>query len=404
AVDMALPPELFDDIIRHTRHHTPTILACALVRRSWLPSSRHHHFANRVVLLHARNIATFVELIASPHATIRGYVRHLNLWGLELSSRKLARFTFEPPSQNDEETETWIDRHPAIITALAHDLPTVESLAFGDLSWDSLKPATQAVFYSKFRALATLELRSSAFDFTSDVVELISSKPALRKLHLLDVAWSPDPGSDHHILDQFPVPQGLDSLRLTDCYQRDILDWMVSRHPVPAVRYLQLGRVQPPDAPSIGRFLKLLGPELKTLQFEFSSLDAGGDAESFFFSVDLVHNTSLHTISVHKFVNESIYQFSRPVAWILKVLSRAQNLTQLFLGITLADPEEFYPPEDPIDWTELDCVLSGCPKLRMIIFCISGQVPLQSAINALTGRLPQCAGRGQVLFRGGFPP
>ena len=65
----ALPNEIQDRILDFLHDSDPTIEACALVCRAWVPTSRYHLFS-RIMLLE-RNADTFEELFKSPNCTIR---------------------------------------------------------------------------------------------------------------------------------------------------------------------------------------------------------------------------------------------------------------------------------------------------------------------------------------------
>ncbi|KAJ6572071.1 hypothetical protein B0H19DRAFT_937615 [Mycena capillaripes] len=263
-----------------------------------------------------------------------------------------------------------------------------------------MNPATRSSLLAGFQSLSHLEIRAAQFDSVSHLVQLVCSKPLLQILSVDDLGWD-DPSFDP----AQPVPVALHSLRLSNCYKRDILDWLASHHSLPQIQHIQLGSVYPEDTHSIGRFLGRLGSHLLTLQLEFSSLDAGGDAEDFCSRVDLAHNSALHTIILDKFINYSVYQFSSAVAWIPEILSQVPNLKEVSFGVAIRDLGELNPEEDPIDWTALDRLFCH-PRflhLRTVRFWVFGIVALDAASNVIARCLPRSSGRRMLRFHRGVP-
>ncbi|KAJ6469471.1 hypothetical protein C8R45DRAFT_837280 [Mycena sanguinolenta] len=261
-----------------------------------------------------------------------------------------------------------------------------------------MNPSTRSALLAGFQALTHLEVRAAQFDSVSYLVQLVSSKPLLQILSVDDLAWddaSFDPSQR--------VSGALHSLRLSNCYKRDILDWLASQERLPPISRIQLGSVYPEDTHSIGRFLRRLGAHLLILQLEFSSLDAGGDAEDFCARVDLAHNTNLRTLILSKFINYSEYQFSSAIGWIPELLSRTPNLREVSFGVAIRDLRELHPQEDPIDWHALDSLFNCHPHLQTLRFWISGIVALEAVSLALERCLPRSNERGMLRFHRGLP-
>ncbi|KAJ6616488.1 hypothetical protein B0H10DRAFT_1397089 [Mycena sp. CBHHK59/15] len=362
------PPELFDIIIGQARDDLSLLATCGLVCKSWLAPSRFHLFN------------------AHPLSTLPPYISSLEI----LSSNSL----------EGSYDSQWLD---PIIGTLA-GLPSVTEFLIQNIHWGRMNPSTKSALLSGFQNLTHLEVWAAQFDSVSHLVQLICSKPLLEILSFDDLGWD-DPYFEMPGTSSQRVPAALRSLRLSNCYKRDILDWLVAYQSLPSIRHLQLGSVYPEDTPSIGRFLQRLGPELLTLELEFSSLDAGGDAEEFCAHVDLVHNSALHTIVIDKFINYSVYQFSSAVGWIPELVSRITSLTEINLGIAIRDVEELHPEEDPIDWGALDNLFCHpCfPCLRALRFWISGNVKLDEVADFILRSLPLSQQRGMLRFHRGAP-
>ncbi|KAK7046892.1 hypothetical protein R3P38DRAFT_2508044 [Favolaschia claudopus] len=261
-----------------------------------------------------------------------------------------------------------------------------------------MNSATITSLSTAFQTLIHLEIRAAQFDSVNDLIQLLSSKPLLQSFSVDDLAWD-DPLFDNTLF----IPKELHSLHLSNCYKRDILDALLDS--VPPIKHMQLGSVYPEDTYSIGRFLRRLGSQLLTLQLEFSSLDAGGDAEDFCSRVDLAHNTALHTLVLDKFINYSAYQFSSAVGWIPELLSQTLNIRELSFGVAIRHLGELHPPDDPIDWVALDRLFCDpkFPHLRTLRFWISGILTLETVSVAIGNCLPRSKEKGMLNFHRGTP-
>ncbi|KAK7051557.1 hypothetical protein VNI00_004536 [Paramarasmius palmivorus] len=69
SMESMLPPELWDRVIDHCRDDKPTLFACSLVRKSWLPRTRSILFLSPQTLSET-TVAEFSLLLESPHCTI----------------------------------------------------------------------------------------------------------------------------------------------------------------------------------------------------------------------------------------------------------------------------------------------------------------------------------------------
>ncbi|KAJ7931236.1 hypothetical protein B0H13DRAFT_2308849 [Mycena leptocephala] len=369
-----LPPELFDIIIGHTQDDIDELATCGLVCRSWLAASRHYIFTGKPVSLRPGNVLAFIQLVIHPSSTILPYIQSLEL----LSTNSVRR------GSSDSETDWDSDWLDPVVGILAN-LPCVTELLIQNINWGRMNPLTRSALLAGFQALAHLEIWAAQFDSVSHVVQLVCSKPLLQILSVDDLGWD-DPSFDPAL----NVPGALHSLRLSNCYKRDILDWIASHDSLPPIHHIQLARCIP----------KTPIPSL-----EFSSLDAGGDAEDFCSRVDLSHNFGLHTIILDKFINYSVYQFSSAVAWIPELLSRTPNLMEVSFGVAIRDLRELHPEEDPIDWEALDSLFchSHFPHLRTLRFWVSGIVALDSVSDAIARCLPLSNERRMLRFHRGVP-
>ncbi|KAF7323622.1 hypothetical protein MKEN_00582800 [Mycena kentingensis (nom. inval.)] len=365
-----LPPELFDAIIAQI-DDVHTVNACSLVCKSWLATTRHRVFQPFVVALRPQNAVEFMQLLGHSHATIRPYIHTVEL----LCSESSQKYELQ-----------WLDTILAILTTL----PSLDALLFENISWDELSACAQTTLLNDFRGITRLHLRASEFTSVNNLLRLVCSKPALQSLSCDNLGWEVVE-TEAEI-----APTMLRHLRLAGCYERDILDWLLSHPPVPSIHILELGAVRPEDTHSIGRFLHRLGPTLHQLHLEFWSLDPGGDAEDFCARVDLAHNPALHTFYLDKFIHYSTYRFSSAIGWIPQLIAPARGLTRLVLGLAIAHVGQLQPEDDPIDWPALDHAFCHLPCVE---FRVQGAVPLADVSAALAELLPRCNVNGALRFR-----
>ncbi|KAJ6541040.1 hypothetical protein DFH09DRAFT_915325, partial [Mycena vulgaris] len=80
---MRLPIELVECIIDAACSHAPTLAACSLVCKHWLPRSRHHLFASLDLSAHwtpePNSVTDFMKLVDSPNSTLVSYVTGIML-------------------------------------------------------------------------------------------------------------------------------------------------------------------------------------------------------------------------------------------------------------------------------------------------------------------------------------
>ncbi|KAJ7493792.1 hypothetical protein FB451DRAFT_1491198 [Mycena latifolia] len=100
AAQMRLPIELVERIIDTAASHPPTLAACSLVCKEWLPRSRHHLFASLDLSAHwtpePNAVTAFMKIIDAPMANstlvpyVTGVVLAKRSWGMTPVQRILA--------------------------------------------------------------------------------------------------------------------------------------------------------------------------------------------------------------------------------------------------------------------------------------------------------------------------
>ncbi|KIK55055.1 hypothetical protein GYMLUDRAFT_48266 [Collybiopsis luxurians FD-317 M1] len=381
----SLPVEIIDYILAYLadvpqKTSNVSLANLALVSPVLLQRSRGFFFHS--VSINPDNIEKLSDLLGSPNQTVSKHVRTVRVDGKWTSGESLQQ---------------------SIAIAIGNK---VDSLSMHNFAFQSLP----SDFLSEFSTLTTLELANTTFISVSQMMGILSGFRNLQSASLFDIIWN-DPSSD--TLDTtypFDVPSSLTKLSLERCYKRDVMGCLLSLHPPPLIRDLNLGLVSPSDAEAIGKYIAHLGPSLSSLSLGFSSLDAGGDAEDFYNHCPLSLNTGLESIHFDRLVYMGEYRLTISYPWIAKILSTLCSplLTCVCFSIYL-------PAIDPLSclfdlyWSELDQVLAQrqgvadlsrfeCVRFWLYFDEELGHGVLDSVIEKIQGHLPLCSQRGILRF------
>ena len=238
-----LPPELTDYIIDFLHSDRKELAKCALVHRSWIPSSRLH--LCEVLSLTRRSISTFINLLHSNHSTIEKYVYTLRVGSWKpfarlapfsdrfLTLKSLVLGGIQPgimKMEMDDVLSLWLSRITSLDIRLFQIKRPNEFVRFID-AFSSLE-----ILYLDFRT-NFISFPTQSLSITSPS---ITSLPCLRILHIIlsDSRYAP---SRLFCNAQFP----------------------------PLVE-LELCHITPPDVPSITHLLHVMQPTLRILKLGFS--------------------------------------------------------------------------------------------------------------------------------------
>ncbi|KAL0576307.1 hypothetical protein V5O48_005683 [Marasmius crinis-equi] len=82
-----LPIELWESIIDDLHDDRPSLAACALVRKAWLPKSRQHLFNHHFLKLGANNTEAFCDLVHDLKSTLKYHITAVELNGYSFLQR-----------------------------------------------------------------------------------------------------------------------------------------------------------------------------------------------------------------------------------------------------------------------------------------------------------------------------
>ncbi|KAG7091167.1 hypothetical protein E1B28_010219 [Marasmius oreades] len=204
------PLELCEAVIDHCHDIRPSLSACSLVSRSWLPRSRSHLFASGITLT-ANNIRTFCSLMDSQYCTMAPFIRSSVIFLIRVSSFLQLESLLKTVEQAFISNRLRISSitlvciphqllHTSQLVALASTLTSLSLI--GTLWYDekesfSLKARRILDFVISFPSLETLEIGYETPGRIVPYTPLVSvsdcprlSLPRLKRLQLGDIPYN----------------------------------------------------------------------------------------------------------------------------------------------------------------------------------------------------------------------
>jgi hypothetical protein len=241
----------------------------------------------------------------------------------------------------------------------------------------------QALFRSNFRSIRHLLLRMT-FATCGDAVRLVCSFPLLEslRLHARWIGSLPPPASS--------LPPNLHTLDL-DGYLEDVLAWLLSCPPSPAVSSVQLRDVAEGELRIVFEYVKFVAPTLKDLKLSFLNNRSEGLSnpaipptlshhlitESFLeFNFDTIDAPELRTLEIEG-------RLSNDVTLIVQFLPhlRAPQLAEIsFTSLVSVNPRR-------TAWAQLDALLSRPAYFLLRKVIITTLPHLKPALQAQLPRL-----------------
>jgi hypothetical protein len=202
---------MHDQIIDHLHDDRPSLIACGLTCRAWLPSVRCHIFSTVVLTPLKKFVPTLREL----HATIAHIVTRLVV---QLKSMESWKFK---------------DAEVLDLAFILSCLPSITSLRLHGIlpSEDNLH-----FIFTHLSDVTDLELVEMAFETMKECTELVYAFPKLRTLSMVDFCCLKSIGPESlQLFQQGPafrvraISLGLQS------GSGEVLDWLFARDPPPTV-------------------------------------------------------------------------------------------------------------------------------------------------------------------------
>ncbi|KAJ6620536.1 hypothetical protein B0H10DRAFT_2021955 [Mycena sp. CBHHK59/15] len=205
----ALPTELVESVIDSASTHPPTLAACSLVCKKWLPRSRHHLFSSTDLSAYwnpePNAVTEFLCLIESPKATLIPFVITVVLekrsWGMTPIRNILARL-----ARSGIRPKFLHINCPVYEPTISPDCPPVFFMSLTRLTLhlhNDMAMATLVDYVCAFPLLEYFYVGGSA-TYTTQVRPFAKALPP--RLHTLGIT---NPVFVHWVLSLEPMPQQL---------------------------------------------------------------------------------------------------------------------------------------------------------------------------------------------------
>ncbi|KAF7376347.1 ATP-dependent DNA helicase [Mycena sanguinolenta] len=272
---MTLPPEVAELVIDRCRDR-PTLASCSLVCKAWRTRARFRLFAAApVIAFDVPGVPRVRELLATlkhPLCTLHPFIQSLSIRQSSLSA-------------------SWLN--PVIPTLVGlSNLTSLEIFAEHSL----LSAESQALFQTHFRSLRHLSL-CLTFTTFPHAVTLVCSFPLLESLHLHAQWIGASPASPSSL------PPNLHTLDVGG-FLEDVLVWLLSCPPSPAVSSVQLRDVAHHEFGIVFRYLRFVEATLKS--FHFSFLDKRSEKTFLDSNFDVIHAPGLRALGVEGRLSDDV--------------------------------------------------------------------------------------------------
>lgn len=241
-----MPQEMVDAIASQLQADEDwhTLGSFGLVKKTWLPSSRHHLFAD--VSLNSINVDGFLVILLSPDCIMAPYVRRLRL-----------------TQEHGKLLNKFLPR--------AQPLKSIRSLILDELRWEDLIAEAEESLLSGFTGITQLELHRANFGSFTQFVKFITTFPSLECLSLIGADWYEDFGasSSHKVEKSLSLHLTKLKTSVRSPCKGEILDWLCRCQQIPPLASLDLFGITPSDIPALSNLLPMLGSTLLHLRLQF---------------------------------------------------------------------------------------------------------------------------------------
>jgi len=249
---------------------------------------------------------SFVELLqhySSGHeSTLPSFVPHVKHLSIRESRGGLS---WDPK---------WLN---AVLPTLADSLVNLHSLEAERITWEYLSSKSRDAFMKGFKGVRKLALRVCEFRTTLDMIRVIGEFEDVEVLALDGVhcEWDDIPADSEVFVSRADdraipkPPRKLRELAMRGACTRHVLKWVRAAMKDDGGRVtlevLRLGALGVKSAPMVGKFLKMLGANLKELHLGFDAafIDDGDEIVSY---LDLGYNNVLSEMHVYGLIIPSL--------------------------------------------------------------------------------------------------
>lgn len=325
----SLPHEIFDAIIDHLHDDQSVLLSCSQASSLLLPCSRYHLYSK--VVLHSKDLISFLSLLSTPWNTISPVLHTLTIQGRR--GGVFGQLDDTTPARNPPRI-----RH--ISRVIAH-LQNVSSINIVRIDWGATIQVQAQVrtVLSNLRGVKRVSLDNSTFDLQT-LEEYICSMPVLetlsfQQLRLLrvdgmessfDITTQPRPHSPIHIstLDLSCI----DNVSL-------LLKWFLSFKILPTVQKLCLHGppiFDPAEVGILNQFIAAIGASLECLHIFFDLYHGRTITAQYFSSIDFSPCTHLRILRICGPIH-NLYIVEHIIPAIVSRLSPTTQITDVSLDL-----------------------------------------------------------------------
>ena len=227
----ALPNEIQDRILDFLHDSKPTLKACSLVCKTWVPTSRYHLFSTGRIRLHGRDARSCETLLKNPNCTIQSCM-HFSA------------------SLDDPETAVNVSN---VLQCLSPSSLHIQQ--FSNLYWHTLR---------NFHPSPTIERLEVGSGCIFVVTELFVAFPNVRDL------WMNCPPMDPPQLntDILIRPPQLRSLEFSKCDMNPLLRLFMKKRIVPTNLFC-INDIAIDEVPIVGEYFSMFGNVLQDIRLRF---------------------------------------------------------------------------------------------------------------------------------------
>ncbi|KAF8532439.1 hypothetical protein JB92DRAFT_3103902 [Gautieria morchelliformis] len=368
------PGELIDQVIDHLHDDPPSLRACCITCRAWVPSARFHIFHDIVLSAeHADALAVLLE--TSPH--ISPLVRSLTINGHLDKMHKGLDYYLE-----------------AVIPAIAPKLTRLKTLRVERVTLAKQHPKVLSALIHNFSTLQELHISVVLFNRFRDLAALIVAHPFLECLDLGAILWNfKSVTAESHVFQEYPALHSRLRCIKWHSISLSVIDWLSAYyHVLPVHTVTQISYISIHELPQMARLLQLIGSSLEHVAFSISQRSPEKPKMDV-----LSSNTGLRTLTFNSILLS--LEYPRTYAWLPVLLSQVTShyIEEISFGLNwyqvkLIETVDLKLVQDIITKP----VFSG---LKRVIFQWYGGVDPVEGSQAIRAQMDQLNRMGLLVFR-----